>query len=234
MVIAIDIDGCLADFNTAYGNAVVKVTGVDLFPKGWQDSPTFPTTWNWDLDAGYTAEQSKMVWEKAILSNNKFWASLDPLPGAEETLANLNRLRRKGHDIYFLTHRMGKNAKFQTEQWLEECGMPNATVILTGQKVPVLLSINAEFFVDDKLATMNEVYRAYTDLRRYGTLRLIDAPYNQLRRERGLKSSPSVRAALEEAGLWIEERRGRPRKETNGILLQSGGVSGATENTETA
>jgi uncharacterized HAD superfamily protein len=210
MRLGIDIDGCLANFNEAFGDALIKTTGRDLLPDGWKTNSEFPTTWNWDLAAGYTPEESKRTWEQEIISSSSFWASLPPYPDTAATLKQLNRLSKR-HDVYFLTHRMGKNCKQQTEEWLAKHGMDRPTVIISGQKLPIIVSLGLNFFIDDKLQTVNEIFRAEVPEL---ALFLKNAPWNQVGREKGLKSILSVEAALREVGLWSDVKRGRPRKET--------------------
>ncbi len=197
MRLGIDIDGCLANFNSSYIDIIVEVTGVNLFPEGCKDDVAFPTTWNYELDNGYTKEQVKKVWDE-IVHNTKFWEKLEAYPDTKETIKELNRLAKKNHDVYFLTHRMGKNAKLQTETWLYNHGMNYPTVLLTGDKGPVLNNLGIKFFVDDKLETVNDIMRQGLDTQHFY---LIDRPYNQKNRRPGVKSLPSILAALQAAQL---------------------------------
>lgn len=213
MILGIDVDGVLADFNTSFAEAMIEVTGVDQFPKNWREGikdKTYPNTWNWDLDAGYNKEQSRKVWEQGILTSSKFWKSLAPLSGAQEAIKQFNRLSNEGHEVYFLTHRNGKKAKQQTEEWLYDLGMNYPTVLLTGNKLPVIANLGVNFFIDDKLATVNEVYRAKVVKNLY----LFNSPWNVEGREKGLVSVHTIEDALKDAGIYKEEKRGRPRKST--------------------
>lgn len=198
MRLGIDIDGCLADFNTAYGELIVKTTGIDFFPDGWKQDPNFPKTWNWEIDNGYTPEQIKKVWD-VIVKNPRFWKKLEPYPETKEVLKELNSLAKKGTDVYFLTHRMGVKAKQQTEEWLYDLGMSYPTVLITGDKCPVLHNLGIRFFIDDKLATMNDVVRklGVRDNHYY----ILNRPYNQSGREHGMKAANSILEALRAAAL---------------------------------
>lgn len=185
---------------------------MNLLPDGWETNPEFPSTWNWELDAGYTKEQVGMVWERAIYPSRDFWAVLPAVEGGAEAVKQLNKLSKNGHDIYFLTHRAGKDAKRQTEDWLRNYGMETPTVLLTGDKVPIILNLGIKFFVDDKLETVNFAHRTIRDLGHGCQIYLKSTPYNQIGREKGLKVATSVIEALKDAELFIEEKRGRPRK----------------------
>lgn len=156
-----------------------------------------------------------MTWERAIFTSKDFWSSLPAIEGGAEAVKQLNKLSKNGHDVYFLTHRSGKDAKRQTEEWLRAHGMETPTVLLTGDKLPVILSLGIKFFVDDRLETVNFAYRTIRDLGRDCQVYLKNTPYNQIGREKGLKALPSVIDALKDAELFIEERRGRPKKSTN-------------------
>ena len=179
MTICCDIDGCLADFTTSYTDLLIQVSGKDLWPKGWQTSPDFPPVWEWAQHYGYSKEVEKEAWDKHILSQGIFWQLLNPLPGAEQAIDQLNRLAMEGHDVYYISHRMGLKAKLQTERWLEAYGMYYPTVILTGDKIPVLRAIGANLFVDDKPKTvldcaMIAVKEGWKDFHLF----IKDTPYN--------------------------------------------------------
>lgn len=199
MRLGFDIDGCLADFNSAYGKLLIEVTGVNHFKDGWETDPEFPKTWNWELDAGYTKEQMGMVWD-VILKNPKFWLNLEPMPEAKALIKELNKLARKGTDIYFLTHRMGVKAKFQTEEWLYGLGMHYPTVLLTGDKAPILHNLGVKFFVDDKLATMNDIHRQLGSKGNH--YYLLNRPHNQVGREHGVRAVNSIVEALQAANVF--------------------------------
>lgn len=196
-VVGIDLDGCLADFTTAYAELLIFVSGRDLLPPGWRTDPRFPSTWFWERAAGYTPEEESEVWQEHILKPGTFWQSLDLLPDAKSAIKQLNRLSMQGHDIYFLTHRMGKHAKLQTERWLYEHGMSYPTVLLTGDKAPVIASLKLDFYIDDKPDNLIEASRVMSS-----GLYVMDAPYNWQEVPPDLPRVKSVKDALITAGLW--------------------------------
>lgn len=180
MVIVLDIDGVLANFTKAYGELLTKVGG-DKLPAGWQDDPDFPAVWYWERAAGYSKEVEERVWSKYITQKGShFWKNLEPLPTARESLMHLNSLIKQGHtECYFLTHRMGHGAKLQTEEWLYANGIDYPTVLMTGEKVPWLRLLKANFFIDDRPETIQDVARVaveekWPDFKLY----LKQAPYN--------------------------------------------------------
>src|SRR5712691_9573992 len=112
MIIGVDCDGVLADFNTAFIALCKKVTGRNLFPEGYEQH-----TWNYPEALGYTSEEVSAVWA-SIKANPDFWAMLPVYPEAYDALRYLQNLRFRGDDIYFITNRMGNCPKHQTERWL--------------------------------------------------------------------------------------------------------------------
>jgi hypothetical protein len=205
--LGIDIDGCLANFNEAYTKALIATAGINHMPSGWEGNFDVYTSWNWDLDFGYTAAQISGTWDRCIVSSPTFWKKLDPLPLATETISRLNMLSKEGHDIYFMTHRMGEKAKRQTEQWLYEMGMDYPTVIMSGHKTPIVLSLGLNLFVDDKLDTIHDLYR----VARAGNVDtthfyLKNASWNQVGRIPGLRDVHSVKEGIEALGLWTPKK----------------------------
>jgi len=198
--VCFDIDGVIARFDLAYGKAIIEVTKRNLLPEGWETSPDFPATWYWDRDAGYTKDEEKKTWNTRILNSTSFWKNLAPLPGSKEVMKQLNRLAREGSDIYFLTHRMGKRAKSQTEEFLYNLGCNYPTVILSGNKAPFAEAVGGlDLYCDDKLSTIEEF--ATSGLVK--NLFLKAAPYNvEGRTNNGYRVVGSASEALSVAGLW--------------------------------
>jgi hypothetical protein len=192
--IAIDLDGVLFNFNQAYHDKLVKITGENKFPTDW-----YAPVWDWDKHYGYSADEIAATMEN-IAADKLFWRKLKPIPDPA-VFARLNVLSKE-HAVYFLTNRFGVECKQQTERALYDHGINYPTVIIAADKLPILKSIKADFFVDDKLETMNTVEADYTKNRLYGQLFLIDAPYNQVGRNSTLRVATDIKDALEKAGLW--------------------------------
>lgn len=198
-----DIDGCLANFNKAYGELLTKVGG-DRLPKGWQDDPDFPTVWSWDRQAGYTPEVEERVWKKYILQEgSNFWKNLEPLPGAREALLQVNSLVKQGKvEAYFLTHRMGHKAKLQTEEFLYANGIDYPTVLIAADKAPWLRLLKPHFFIDDKPSTVEDVARVSAE-EKWADFQLFlkMAPYNRELWGK-VRGAATVKDALVAAGVW--------------------------------
>lgn len=168
MRIGCDIDGVLADFNTAFIDLIKRQTGIQ-FPR---PSSTYPDTWNYHrpLVAKF---QEDALWEH--IKTTGFWGQLHALPGAVEALTMLDKVRRD-HDIYFITSRPGNRAKWLSEQWLSWHGFFQATVLIADEKGPVAKGLMLDIFVDDKPENIVDVAEARKKTRCY----LINRPYNQM------------------------------------------------------
>lgn len=206
--IGVDLDGVCANFNKAYGRALIAASGKDLMPAGWYEDPSFPPVWDWDAACGYSPDVLERVWKQEIGENPKFWLELEPLPGVTDCIRNFNKLSKRGNDIYFLTNRLGANCKWQSERWLYEQGLDYPTVlIVSANKAPIIHGLGLQFFIDDRLTTMNGLMdycyanRIYMG-DKYFCLK--DAPYNRDGRHSALVHvQPNLESALRAADLWV-------------------------------
>lgn len=169
MKLGFDLDGVLADFNTAFIELIRQQTGIVL-PR---PSATYPDVWNYHVAGGVTPEQEIALWN--TIGHSQFWGTLHAYPETLEVLDKLTKLRFEGHDIYFVTSRPGEKAKFLTERWLSLHGMNNPTVLVTSDKGPVVQGLGLEAFIDDKPENLTEIDKASPSTRLY----LYDAPYNR-------------------------------------------------------
>jgi FMN phosphatase YigB (HAD superfamily) len=142
--IGCDVDGVLADFHTAFIARVVKETGRDLF------GPEFVIrTWNYPDTVGYTKDEVTAVWN-SIKADDRFWQRLPPYETTTDDMAALVEAEARGHDIYFVTNRMGVRAKLQTQRWLRRHGFQDPTVILSAHKGLTARALELYFYIDDK------------------------------------------------------------------------------------
>lgn len=171
MKIGIDIDGVLADFTKSFNALVRAEFGIEL--------PYPAPTWQWHREGGVTKQQDNQLWN--IIKTTHFWATLVPLPGAIEVIQRLDQLSHDGHDVYFITSRPGKLAKFHTEWWLKSYGMNFPTVLVTSDKGPVVQGLGLNIFIDDKPENNAEVIAAVAQASsgKLPSVYLLDAPYNQ-------------------------------------------------------
>jgi hypothetical protein len=178
--LGIDVDGVIADFNTAYIARIHGVTGENRFGDdalGLADG-TWPPVWDYPEAYGYTPKQMKAVW-KSIGQDDQFWRNLQPLPDVWRKLSlRFHDLREAGHEIYFITARSGFKVKHQTEHWLEHHGMfPSVLIARDKGMATVLLGLDA--YIDDRLSNCNETMQAVRFRGMLTRVYLKDAPYNQ-------------------------------------------------------
>ena len=200
-----DVDGVIANFTDSYSAAITRLTGIAL-PKA---SDSFPHTWYWDREI-LSQEQLEMVWDTAIRPEGaNFWLALAPLPNAIETIHRLNVLSKQGHEVTFMTAREGDRAKTQTEMWLHSYGMDYPTVLVTNDKILIVDALKMDFFVDDRLYTVDDLARRMEMFEIFDEPRpvkdriyLVNRPYNQEPCHAFIKRVASVKEALQLEGLW--------------------------------
>ena len=202
--VGIDLDGVLCEFNHAYAKLLAQAHGKDLLPPDWPENREVFCCWGWDTHYGYPLALQQKVYTEQIRQNPKFWELLAPITGAGTVLKRLNRLSQDGDiDCYFITNRMGVNAKTQTEWWLYRHGFNLPTVLLTADKVPIIRSLGLSVYLDDRLPTMLELIQT-AEKEKWATetqFYLIDAPWNREGRVAGLRVVTTAQQALEEVNL---------------------------------
>ena len=170
MRIGIDVDGVLVDFCQSYQSLIVRETGRDLFTP--ENNAANPSDWNWDAVAGYTPEEIGKIWT-LITDSSSFWKDLKPLPGIRDALKRVNG---HGHDVYYITNRPGKTAKGQTELWLYRHGITVPTVLVAGDKGPIIKALDLEAFIDDRPDTMKKIPKQAPNCRMF----VRDMSYNRI------------------------------------------------------
>ncbi len=205
MVIGVDCDGVLCDFNSAFISRCIVVTGKDLFGPGF-----VPTTWDYPTrQAGYTREETRAVWD-SIKADEKFWQNLSGYETTLDDISYLRHLEEKGHDVYFITNRMGTKARLQTIRWLRRKGFQDPMVILTQFKGLAARVLQLEFYIDDKwencidVASLErtDIHSENHSFKQVDTY-IFDRPWNRDRTgiedtEADLFRVHSVKAALQE------------------------------------
>ena len=173
MIIGFDVDGVLAAFIPAYQRLVIEhAGGLNLFHPGDDKEPP---VWNWPELRGYGKVTVGKVWD-TIKTSHDFWMNLGEAPGCSTLrMVILDLLRR--HEVYFITNRMGHNAKWQTEQWLRiHLGIDLPTVLLTADKGLVARALSLDCYIDDYIYNAFGVIEQSPRTRMY----LLDLPYNRV------------------------------------------------------
>ena len=166
--IGVDVDGVLADFNTAFVALILQVTGKVV--------PLPPLTWHYHLEH-ITKEEHNAVWEVINDPGAEFLLNMDPLGDPlylRSVLADLHYAW--GADLYFITSRPGREAKRHTEMWLQDhLDVKHPTVLIDkGGKGPIARGLNLTHFIDDRPENIEDVAHWSPSTRVF----LFDAPYN--------------------------------------------------------
>ena len=156
MIIGVDVDGVLANFEAGYTKLLSKCAGGRIeVPSDFQ-----PASWNYEETLGFTTREVSDSWEE-IKRSPSFWRDLPPLPGAVDALNTLWRkfALAETHEVYFITTRPGLTARYQTELWLSRHGFPRPCVLICrGNKAPIVKNLGIRRFIDDKSETAIAVY----------------------------------------------------------------------------
>lgn len=172
MKYVIDMDGVLADFNTAFARVLDPEGTIIPVKKG-----TWPEVWNWPHQF-FPREYIDEAWER-VHDSPFFWRDLGEFSWTRKVLAQLTLRYAGGEEIYFVTARHGTRVKLQTELWLRARGYQNPTVIVVSKmkKWGVVNDLDADVVIDDKPKILTDIYaNATTSIQCY----LQVHPYNML------------------------------------------------------
>lgn len=172
--IAIDCDGVLADFTTAFLEEANRIwpgrVDEGYMPKGWDDM------------AGLTKDEQHQVWER-IKGTFNWWMRLRAFSenvGALDIFMHIHY----GNDIWIVTSRtpsIGDTVAFQTNIWLQACGaipchnyLGVVPVDNWHDKKKIYKYAQIDFSVDDKTETVEDC-DTLADHKAF----LLDRPWNQ-------------------------------------------------------
>jgi hypothetical protein len=190
--IAVDMDGVLTDFVTPFSKMLRTMTGVELEPL----SATYPTTWNYHLDAGVTKAQADAVWD-LIKSSPTFWARMNPLPGVWIDLEKLERTSYNGNEVFYLTSRPGIDVQRQTARWLVGQNIFAPSVIVADNarhKGEIAAALRLDAFIDDNVDNCEAVRHFSPRTRVF----IKDQPYNRVALPEEIQRVKNVTMMLEE------------------------------------
>lgn len=149
MRIGFDVDEVLANFCRGYNAIAYEVAGYKVLPDDYE-----PTKYSY-MEDFYPVDVVEKIWTH-IHGSSSWWVTLDPMPDFEDYKEWHGAYGPK-HDIYYVTNRTGKFAKFQTEYWLRRHGIQFPTVLLSKYKGLTAKVLRLEAYVDDKLENVQNV-----------------------------------------------------------------------------
>lgn len=169
MNIMFDLDGVLADFVYGFTALANKNYGTPITPTSGQPS--------WYGFPGLDTHVIDSTWY-TLKQDGTFWVGLPSLVSSDE-LAYVAALADQ-HHVYFATDRKGLRVKRQTEEWLEDRGIINPTVLITNRKGEVAKALKCRFSIEDKASNASAVAWLTEDrCKSY----LINRPYNQVNKD---------------------------------------------------
>jgi 5'(3')-deoxyribonucleotidase len=167
MRVGVDIDGVLADFNSAFIALIVKHTGKDLFPPRPFDIPI----WNYPQHFGYTDAEVNECFD-LVKKDSMFWLNLRPYAGTYDVLRGLYF-----DYLYFITDRPGVDTKYQSEEWLKEHGLEDTpTVLVSPNKGLLAKCLKLDYYIDDKVENCIDVLQQSPDTKCYMQARTWNHP----------------------------------------------------------
>lgn len=203
--LGIDIDGVLADFTKDYIRVLEAVSGKTCTLQAGEEPPC----WHFETAVGFDKEDVTKAWGE-IKEDPVFWVNLSPTMEAIPALQSLKGAYAAGHDVYFITNRMGIAPHMQTMVWLMSKGFPAPTVLLSPEinrvsmKGALAKGLQLTHFIDDKPGNVEAVKDQLPEC----TVALLSKRYNEPEQfELKLKGIIVVKTVLEFFQLIVNEEK---------------------------
>ena len=168
MIVALDIDGVVADFLPPFLQRLAECAGNGPIDPCTVTDPSF-------TNHPFLSQETISRCMVEVSYDAAFWHALVPLPSAEEWLA-LNELSRQNR-LIFITHRYERDTydiNRITCDWLRKHGISNPVVYFTqSHKSELIAKLAVELFVDDRHENCRE---AAENTR--AVVMMPDRPYN--------------------------------------------------------
>lgn len=139
LVLAIDVDGVLADFTLGFRRLLAQ-----WHPEYSIHATAEQQTWDY-IDI--TKEHEDETWTR-LKQHVTFWRDLKSRLTPEEQFKLIVLCGE--HRVYFVTNRTGVSPEEQTATWLRARGVYSPHVIVTADKALAVRTVGARFAIDDK------------------------------------------------------------------------------------
>lgn len=152
--IGLDLDGVLADFNSAFSNLILDRYGIACGP---------PVVWDWPEYYGVTSEQVKTLFAW-IETHPEWWISLKPEDDAQEAVDSVRSwILADKADCYVITSRPGRRTHFYSQRWVSRHVAPHVPVLMADRplhKGLLAQGLGLTHFLDDKPVNVEAVRQA--------------------------------------------------------------------------
>jgi hypothetical protein len=178
----------LAAWNRAFRKRLIETSGRDLIPEQFE-----PSVWRWPTkEYGYTNKEECAAWA-SVHADVNFWLNIKPFNETFEFLDRLSTDAQLDDEVYFITSRPGKEAKLQTERWIEANGFYDPTVLIArGNKGDIAAGLGLTHFLDDKPANCDDVVDHSPATRVFLMHRKYNESYHGMARKRGIEVVSSL------------------------------------------
>jgi len=194
--IVCDVDGVLADWNTAFRQLLIDA-GAELQP--FANGSLHPHVWDWPTQLGATEAQIGQAKAQQV---EAWWMHLEPVEDFTMACSALLGHLCRTQEVTFVTSRSTPGVRNATEWWLRRyVGKRHVHVVVvpSGDKTGVLQGIQPDVVIEDHLPTL--INWAYEQSTARGCV-LVERPYNQphscsaIGRDVPITRVPSTLAAL--------------------------------------
>lgn len=148
--IGFDLDGVLADFQSAFRDVEVRLFGADA-----EIAPEDPEEEEERQERGLfeTRQRHRAIWRE-IEGTGDFWTTLGPL--GTDAVRRLHALALTHRwEVFFITQRpstAGETVQRQTQRWLRDQGFDLPSVlVVSGSRSAVVRALRLDYHVDDSL-----------------------------------------------------------------------------------
>ncbi|MEK6890862.1 MAG: hypothetical protein AABX03_01870 [Nanoarchaeota archaeon] len=172
MNIAFDCDGVISYFHSIFSKVANELFGIPIV-----EDINEVKSYLWDEWHPLSKKQVNNTWRKIDEDVYEFWYSMEPLVDSS-VFKRIKTLEENNHKLFFVTSRRdtaGRNVIAQTNDWIRNhIGLTNFSIIPSEKKGKIIEGINADYFIEDCVENLLEVFHQGTKCKLF----LLARPYN--------------------------------------------------------